>query len=62
MAHELTTNGFAVDPVILDLEDTLGDLAGDWRSTRGNPEQQAAIAQAYRAPWKNFSDWVGTRG
>jgi hypothetical protein len=49
MAHQVTTNGFAVDPTITQLEETLGDLAGDWRSSHGAPEQQAEILQAYYA-------------
>ena len=49
MAHEVTTNGFAVDPTIIQLEDRLGDLAGDWRSAHGRPEQQAALVRAYHA-------------
>ncbi len=46
MAHQVTTNGFAVDPEITRLEDRLGDLAGAWRDAKGEPEQRATIVHA----------------
>ena len=49
MAHQVTTNGFVVDPEITRLEDRLGDLAGAWRDAKGEPEQRATIVHAYYA-------------
>ena len=48
MAHQVTGNGFAVDPELHRLERLLGDLATEWRGAEGQPEREIEIVRQYQ--------------